>query len=60
MHAHRQVLYSSNCLGIRDPVPPPGMALSGEHCTVVELATYNGVGGRHGKANWYHDKLDPK
>jgi hypothetical protein len=28
----------------------------GRHCTVVELATLNGVGGRSGKANWYPDK----
>lgn len=28
----------------------------GRHCTVVELATLNGVGGRAGKANWFHDK----
>lgn len=30
----------------------------GRHCTVVELATLNGVGGRRGKSNWYHDKLE--
>jgi len=30
----------------------------GKFCTVVELATLNGVGGRAGKANWYHDKLE--
>jgi len=29
----------------------------GQHCTVVELATLNGVGGRKGKSNWCHDKL---
>jgi hypothetical protein len=29
----------------------------GEFCTVVELATLNGVGGRQGKANWYSDKM---
>jgi hypothetical protein len=28
----------------------------GRHCTVIELATLNGVGGRAGKANWFHDK----
>ena len=27
----------------------------GEHCTVVELATLNGSGGRRGKSNWIHD-----
>ena len=31
----------------------------GKYCTVVELATLNGVGGRSGKANWHHDKLEP-
>lgn len=30
----------------------------GLHCTIVELATLNGVGGRSGKANWFHDKND--
>lgn len=30
----------------------------GRHATVVELATLNGVGGRRGKSNWYHDKLE--
>lgn len=30
----------------------------GKFCTVVELATLNGVGGRAGKANWYDDKFD--
>ena len=29
----------------------------GEHCTVIELATLNGVGGRHGRSNWCEDKL---
>jgi hypothetical protein len=29
----------------------------GQYCTVVELATLNGVGGRWGRANWYADKL---
>lgn len=29
----------------------------GEYLSIVELATLNGVGGRNGKANWYHDKL---
>lgn len=30
----------------------------GRHCTVLELATLNGVGGRSGKANWYVDKME--
>ena len=30
----------------------------GKFCTVVELATLHGVGGRYGKVNWYHDKLE--
>ena len=29
----------------------------GRHCTVVELATLNGVGGRRGKSNWLHDGM---
>eukprot|EP00941_MAST-03F_sp_MAST-3F-sp1_P002280 g2280.t1 len=29
-----------------------------KYCTVVELATLNGVGGRKGKSNWYDDKLE--
>jgi len=29
----------------------------GAFCTVVELATLNGCGGRKGKANWHRDKL---
>lgn len=29
----------------------------GKYCTVIELATFNGVGGRYGKVNWMHDKL---
>lgn len=32
----------------------------GKHCTVIELATLNGVGGRFGKSNWYDDKLDAR
>lgn len=28
----------------------------GRYTTVVELATVNGVGGRRGKSNWYHDR----
>eukprot|EP00808_Paulinella_micropora_P006172 g30807.t1 len=28
----------------------------GRFCTVVELATLNGIGGRYCKSNWYHDK----
>eukprot|EP00939_MAST-03C_sp_MAST-3C-sp1_P001198 g1198.t1 len=32
----------------------------GQHCTLVELATLNGVGGRSGKSNWYHDKLSKR
>ena len=29
----------------------------GAHCTVIELATLNGVGGRLGKSNWCDDKF---
>ena len=32
----------------------------GEFCTVVELATLNGVGGRLGKSNWCDDKLEAR
>lgn len=32
----------------------------GEFCTLVELATLNGVGGRKGKSNWMHDKLEER
>ena len=32
----------------------------GAFCTVVELATLNGVGGRNGKSNWQEDKLDDR
>lgn len=32
----------------------------GAHCTVVELATLNGVGGRLGKSNWCDDKLEAR
>jgi hypothetical protein len=28
----------------------------GRFMSVVELATLNGIGGRLGKSNWYHDK----
>ena len=28
----------------------------GKFCTVVEAAYLNGVGGRRGKCNWFHDK----
>ena len=28
----------------------------GQYCTVVELATLHGVGGRNGKSNWFDDK----
>eukprot|EP00462_Mataza_sp_D1_P025056 CAMPEP_0175138116 /NCGR_PEP_ID=MMETSP0087-20121206/10172_1 /TAXON_ID=136419 /ORGANISM="Unknown Unknown, Strain D1" /LENGTH=372 /DNA_ID=CAMNT_0016420987 /DNA_START=31 /DNA_END=1146 /DNA_ORIENTATION=+ len=31
----------------------------GNYCTVVELATLNGVGGRMGRVNWFDDKLEP-
>lgn len=31
----------------------------GRFCTVVELATLNGVGGRMGKVNWCADKMEP-
>eukprot|EP00940_MAST-03C_sp_MAST-3C-sp2_P000443 g443.t1 len=31
-----------------------------EYCTLVELATLNGVGGRRGKSNWFHDKFDER
>lgn len=29
-------------------------------CTVVELATLNGVGGRFGKSNWFDDKFSDR
>jgi len=29
----------------------------GKYCTLIELATLNGVGGRKGKSNWYDDKF---
>lgn len=29
-----------------------------QYTTVIELATLNGVGGRMGKVNWYHDKME--
>jgi len=29
----------------------------GRHCTLVELAWWNGIGGYGGKSNWVHDKL---
>eukprot|EP00938_MAST-03A_sp_MAST-3A-sp1_P006105 g6105.t1 len=32
----------------------------GKYCTVVELATLNGIGGRLGRSNWYPDKFEPK
>lgn len=32
----------------------------GKYCTVMELATFNGVGGRFGKANWFEDKRDAR
>eukprot|EP00128_Syssomonas_multiformis_P002151 Colp12_sorted_trinity150504_noHs@9405 len=32
----------------------------GNYCTVIELATLNGIGGRFGKSNWYHDKLSER
>jgi hypothetical protein len=32
----------------------------GRHCSVVELATLNGVGGRLGKVNWFRDKLEAR
>lgn len=28
----------------------------GQFCSVVELANFNGVGGRNGRSNWYHDR----
>jgi hypothetical protein len=31
----------------------------GEHCTVVEAAYLNGIGGFKGKSNWYDDKDEP-
>jgi hypothetical protein len=30
----------------------------GKFCTVVELATLNGIGGRLGRSNWYPDKFN--
>jgi hypothetical protein len=32
----------------------------GLYTTVVELATLNGVSGRRGKSNWFHDKLEDR
>jgi hypothetical protein len=32
----------------------------GEFCSVIELATLNGIGGRYGKSNWFPDKQAPR
>lgn len=32
----------------------------GKFCSVIELATLNGIGGRYGKSNWFPDKIDPR
>lgn len=32
----------------------------GQYCTIIELATFNGVSGRYGKVNWMHDKLSKR
>lgn len=32
----------------------------GKFCSVIELATLNGIGGRYGKSNWFPDKLEAR
>ena len=61
MFAHRYALGAGRAEFTKDTVKYHGAILlewdHGAFCSVVELATLNGVGGRKGKANWHRDKL---
>ena len=46
-----------SCIDLRDG---PTISSPGEHCTVVELATLHGVGGRLGKSNWCEAGPQPR